>query len=926
MYHIRSLIQSFKRSDARAAGRTPWGALSANLLGTAALITAAMIPAQAIAATTKSARQTISQTKLSAMNGADVNKIDWRQPEMKLRFDLTESDWMDGMDMILSMSPMGSVGKREPVLVSLNNGPPIRLDPRGQSFDARLKFDPAFIRAKGNVITIRTPAPNGAACLTSAHGSWDVNLSKSSIVVRSRAKSRNLYLREFAARLANPATTPKTVAIVARGSDKARFEMLAAQGIALQTPSLPTFRTRAGSSDVEVIIARRDELSPFVSDREILSATGSKISLHKGRPMRLVITGDTDLQVTEAAKSFAAHSLPPVRRRHSSTGEVNFQRGFDDQHIELSKRTRFSELDKGYFAMDWRATPNILTFNVADPSTQSGEILLRLSSSKKIAKDSKVKLELNGKSLGFAALDRRRKTVAFTIPQGSLRGHENELKITPLLNKAATVDSFGQACPGLDDTPGFFIGNGSRIDLKSSGNSPVTELSRLTANGGTFAEAGGINTHIILPARGSKDYAASLKVLAQLAKASGTGWTDASVSRSSADISGKNLLVIGPRAGAADLLGRGPRALSAALNGKSSHGQLIANAATYEKFASADAASTLALYAKKTRPASRIGSGGVAALFPDNNRLIGVISNTPGRSFSSVTQDLLSPKQWNKLRGSVSRWNSKSVLMTQTPINVPLSALPSVNAPKAKGLSIASLNMARLTEGLNDGLTEIAVGWGVLTDNAIASAEDFGASLEAKLAGITNPAPKAPNLYPRPPKLTSEYTENMKQQRAEGRAPLYAELKPPVYVRPSLKTAPLKTELRGLSQPESLYLSGPQKTSWLSGVLAKLKFKSEPRATQRASSPQLSTGQKFNSPDIGVNTGVQPKIKNDGFFNSLKKSSAEKLASVNQVTAGYIIVLFGLLLILSSLLLGLLRPSKGTKPVPHTPLFGTRDP
>jgi hypothetical protein len=844
------------------------------------------------------------------------------------------------MDMILSMTPTGNVGKREPVLVSLNNGPPIRLSPRSQSFDARVKFDPTFIRARGNVLTIRTPAPDGAPCLTSAHGSWDVNLAKSSIVVRTRAKSRSLYLRELAERLANPATTPKTVAIIARGANKTRFEMLAAQGIALQTPSIPTFRTRAGRSDMEIVIARRDELAPFVSDRTILSATGSKISLHKGRPMRLVITGDTDLQVTEAIKSFATHSLPPVRRRHSNTGELNFQRKFSSQRVELSKRTRFSDLGKGFYAMDWRATPNILTFNVADPSTQSGEVLLRLSSSKKIAKDSKVKLELNGKSLGFAVLDRRRKSVAFTIPQGSLRGHENELKITPLLNKTPSVSTFGQACPGLDDTPGFFIGNGSRIDLKSSGSSPVTELSRLTANGGVFAEAGGINTHVILPARGSKDFAASLKVLAQLAKTSGAGWTEASVSRSGEDIAGKNLLVIGPKSGAANLVTRGPRSLSAALNGKSSHGQLVSNTATYEKFASADAASTLALYAKKTRPSSRIGSGGVAAIFPDNNRLIGVISNTPGRSFSSVTQDLLNPKQWNKLHGSVSRWNSKTVLMTQTPINVPLSALPKVEKPKGPVPAIPNLDMA----WLNDGLTEIALGWDAVSDYVLVKMEDFGSTVETMLAGGSKLQPKTPQTHPRPPKLTSEYAEKMKRQ---GAAPRSAYAQTPTFERPSLKSLPAKSDviasrepltmkLRGFSRPDTPYSSTGKNSSWLSNLIGKLKrpaagqvshsdsktAEGARRSITQAPNQKTLAGQKFNSPQSGEKMSLHPENRFGKMFAGIKTRSSEKLSGLNQVTTGYIIVLFGLLLILASLLMSLLRPAKRTAPAPHTPLFG----
>jgi len=715
MYQFRSPTELVFGKMARS--------IAVTLLSCAATLSLAA-PTYAAPAQTPQVRQEISQTRLSAMRGSELSRIDWRQPEMKLRFDLTESDWIDGIDLILSMSPQGDVSRRGPVLVSLNNSAPLKMHPYGQSFDARLRFDESFVRAKGNVITIRVPVPDGGPCLTAEHGSWNVNVKKSSIVVRTRAKSRNFFLREVADRLHNPTSTPKTVSILANGNNKTRLEMLVAQGIALQTPEIPNFKTTAGRSDMAVIIARRDQLSNRVTDKGILSETGPKISVHKGRPMRLVITGDTDAEVLYAAQSFSSHPIPAVRRRHASAGEVGFQVPFADRNAALDGKTRFGDLNQTVRAMDMSGTPNTLTFNVADPAVTNGNILLRLSKGKTVAENSKVEVELNGQSIGYTTLDRRRKSVNFAIPEGALHGFENTLKIIPALEKKPSVETFGQTCPSINDEPGLFIGDGSRIELSENGTSPLSELSRFTADGGLFANAAGANTHIVLTARGQNDIGASLELLAKLAKTSGTGWTNATISRKAADSGSKNVLVIGPNPARTGLLDDAPRSLGAALKGKSSTGSMVRNFGNYEKFASADAAKTMQIYAAKSRAKSRIGSGGVAAIFPSGPRLIGVVSSTPGRSFSSVTQDLIEEDQWNNLSGSVSRWNSKTVLMAQTAIPT-----PQINLPDTTQTLLPRFEIAWLEDSMQEALIKL----GDLGDAASVKFADMRSSLEMRL-------------------------------------------------------------------------------------------------------------------------------------------------------------------------------------------------
>lgn len=868
MYQFRSPIRFDFRPKLRG--------VAASLLGSAALVAAAS-PAFAAASQAPSTRQEISQTRLAAMKGSEVTRIDWRQPEMKLKFDLTESDWIDGIDLILSMTPQGDVSRKGPVLVSLNNGAPLKMYPYGQSFDARLRFDESFIRAKGNVITIRVPAPDGAPCLTSDHGHWDVNTKKSSIVVRTRAKSRNFYLREVTERLQNPTTAPKTVSLLAFGGQIARLQMLAAQGIALQTVEIPNFKTTAGRTDMEVIIGRRDELSPRVSDRDILSENGPKISVHKGRPMRLVITGDTDGEVLKAAQAFATHELPAVRRRETSSGEVSFQTAFADNNMVLEGKTRFSDLNQAIYTMDWRGKPNTLTFNVSDPSVKSGNILLRLTSGSKISDDSRVEVELNGQSLGFTALDRKRKSVNFKIPEGALHGVGNTLKIIPQLEKNRTVETFAQSCPSMDDLPGFFIGDGSRIELSANGKTPLSELSRLTSDGSVFGAEQGENTHIVLTAGSRNDIGASLEVLAKLAKTSGTGWANATVSTTANDAGSKNLLVIGPNAARTGLLGDAPRALTAALNGKSASGQMVRNLGDYEKFASADAAKTLQIYAAKTQTKTRIGSGGVAAVYPDSQRLIGVISNTPGRNFSSTAKDLTEDEQWNRLSGSVARWNSKTVLMAQTAIPTPYLTQPN-SVPDI----LPRFDMAWLEDSLLDASVKLADMGDAASDKTAALWD----GVQQRLAGaIPAEGGRAKTQAP-------IYVSNKAQNPADVRPtlPVYTLAKPSEAL--ALKTASFVSPLRGFSQPDWGVKADSRAPKWITDLLS--KFQNKDKASRHVSKVKAPAQKTL---ETAAGTRANP---------------IEKLSQLTDRNFGFVGVLMSLSVLILILLLSMVRPSRRT--------------
>lgn len=631
------------------------------------------IPYAAHAAMTSSqGRDIVYKTKFNEVNGIKSAVLDWRNQSVEFTFDMEDADWTDRLDLFLSADPMGRVSSRTPLMVQFNNGKPLPIVTRGQGFDTRIKLDEAKIRPRRNKIKFTYKTPSGEECLLPEHGGWQLNFKESFIVVKARAKSRNFYLREIEARLSNATTAPSSISILARGQNTAKLQALAAQGVGMRMKNIPEFKTTKSNSEFEIILGRRDELYGWVSDDKILQDTGPRVSIHEGRPMRLVITGDTDSEVMETASAFATRLLPATKRRITNLGEMSFQSAFKNKKQAIKGTKKISDMGGTYFEEGWGPNAKQIEFDIADPSVSKGEILLRFARNKNTDKNSRVSVNLNGQSLGYTKLDKARKSVAFEIPEGALQGSDNLLTITPELSMAnASGCNYKQALPG------FYLGTGSKIKIETPHASPVAELSKFTASGAPFAEEQGKDTLVVLPAGSSRDYGASLKILAKLANTSGGGWIDADYMRSTSYTAltpEKNILFIGPSTTFKGPLRRSaPKGLTSALKGNvlTSKGRKIAS---HDIFASNNELETMRIYAARQNKAGRVGQGGVAALYPSplaSGKVMGVITNVPGSSFSRAASQIIKPNHWNSLEGSVARWNNSNVLMAQTALPVP---------------------------------------------------------------------------------------------------------------------------------------------------------------------------------------------------------------------------------------------------------------
>lgn len=661
--------------------------ISSLFLGTLAL------PVSANAAVhTPQGRSIVYKTSLSNVDGLEARVLDWRNPSLEFTFDASDTDWTDGVELLLSADPLGKVSRRTPLMVQFNNGKPTPVITRGQGFDARIKLDPARIRPRNNKIRFTYDVPVGSECLLPQHGGWRLDFKNSLVIIKARAKVRNFDIREVDARLRNPMTAPKSVRILARGQNTSKLQVLAAQGIGLRMTELPEFKTATSASSFDIVLGRRDQLSGWVTDEKILNGNGPRILIHEGYPMKVVITGDTDIEVMKTAKAFATHRLPSAYRETTSLGEMAMQPYLEAPNLRVNGTEKLSNFNEGFFENSWGPRPQTLTFDVRDPAASSGELLLRLAKNKVVSENSRLSVSLNGKSLGYAPLDKSRKSVAFKIPEGSLQGTGNKLSLTPELAVKP-----GTACNFTQELPGFYLGDGSKLTINEAASSPVAELSTLMATGAPFSSEKAANTVVILPSKSSRDYNASLKVMAKLAQSSGHGWTEANYLRTAnltAIDSDKNVLIVGSNTGLnRRIKDTAPKGLQSALKGLSFSG--TGRVASIDRFASSDPNTALSIYAQNQSSANRIRNGGVAALYPSPlgaGKVMGVITNVPGRSFSNVASQLIQSTAWNKIEGSVARWDNRKVIMAQTAMTVPGFVSPKADSVKLGGLNLPNFD------------------------------------------------------------------------------------------------------------------------------------------------------------------------------------------------------------------------------------------
>ncbi|MCF6274719.1 MAG: cellulose biosynthesis cyclic di-GMP-binding regulatory protein BcsB [Robiginitomaculum sp.] len=637
--------------------------------------------AQAAVTATKTAKNPtyILKSSLSDMSKRDSAILDWRTQEYELAFDLPANDWYESLDLFISAYPEGQVAQGTPLLISYNGAKPVPIYGRASRFDAHIRMDTSRIRLSRNSIKISYQTPRNADCLTPANGQWVIDLSRSKLVAKARAKNRQMNIAEIEQRLAHAMTAPKRVGITAIGSHKLAYEALAAQGIAQRMSFIPEFKLGSGLSDMQFIIGTHDDIRPLLNDKSILDTQGAKVLIDSGHKPQIVLTAETEEQVLELVRAFATYHLPKARRGSISMHELYSGALFAPQAIVSAGHYKLSDIGTPVIAPTWRPDVSKLNFNVVDPHATSGVLTLKVLSAKDINPQSRLSVKLNGQAIGYTHLNKSSKLVEFNIKPGMFTAVGNTLTIAPDIQPSGSAT----VCQSQQYVPTVLVSNASKFRLTTSRSSHLTDLSRLAASGAPFDN----NSTLVLTGRTLKDRLATLNMLAYAAQQFGPKWTGAdyvSELPAKSDLD-RNILIIGPNPIIdSALYSAAPKGLKIALGKTIRSKQKNLNIVDTDRFASSNAEQTFKLAAGQDRGA-RLDSGGLAAMFPSpyaNGRMVGIISSDRPAKFASALNAITTNNYWNGLQGSVARWDKNTILMAQTATPLPASFGLSETAPK----------------------------------------------------------------------------------------------------------------------------------------------------------------------------------------------------------------------------------------------------
>lgn len=603
-----------------------------------------------------------SSAGLDAITSQNESVLDWRSPNIDITFDMPGGDHARSLVLKLAATPQNGVSASTPLLISLNGSKPVPVHSEGYQFDAEIVLPQTRLRPRANHLTISYKTPSGADCLLPGHGQWTIDMARSSLVIKARGNARAYHIGEVEPRLSSPFTAPQDIAIIARGEPSLTYEAMAAQGIGLRMGSAPHISLSRRDAPFSIYIGTRADLSALnLKAPKLMSRSGPAMGLSQTRPMQLILTGDTDAQVTALARAFARHRLPVLGVESISLTQLTVQPLLTHAPMRAGETRSLSALGSTEFANVYRPKPARLFFHTEDTRQGPGQITLKLTRNAATASASRVDVNLNGQRLGYAVMDQASKTVGFDIAAGQLRPGRNEIAIAPKLEPVSTGCTAAGASPGVGIDPSSTV----RLGAPPAAHS----LSAFTAGGSLFVDGEGIQTVVMLPARPG-DRAAALRVLAMSAAQSGRVMSRAQYRGANAPLgSAAHIVAILPAGDIPEALRIG--APSAFRTGLKRSTLSLSEGMSPVNIAGMDERAAFAMAANS--PQQRIQMGGLAAIYMlDNGQNVLALSAAPGVRFDQVIPMLARPQHWAQLSGSVTRWNSNRVVSVQAGgINVP---------------------------------------------------------------------------------------------------------------------------------------------------------------------------------------------------------------------------------------------------------------
>ncbi len=667
-------------------GKIVIGFISLALVGVLGLTASSAFAASYTSVKFQKNPRIVLKSNLAEIAGHNETRLDWARQATVLNFDLPRHNWYEKLDLFLSVYPEGKVAKGAPVEVSLNGGQPIALYGQGAAFEAHITLDTGRIQLQDNRLTIRYKTPAGKTCLSPAEGGWVVDMKRSRLVATTRPKKRAMQIVEVEQRLAHAMAAPKRVRIIATGDNHTELEALVAQAIAERMKFVPDFKLASGPADMKLLIGTSADLNRHIKNKAMLHKNAPIAFMDSGLTPTLVLTAPDEAGVLRLARAFALYHLPSVRRNAISIGEFYTAPRLEPVKLVENGTYALSSLGNPVLETSWRPEPVDIRFNAKTDETTRGVLTLKILSAKDINPASRVRVSLNGRSLGYTNLDKSTKNVEFAIRPGLLKASDNHLSIKPSLIPGAE----GMSCAARQYIPTVLVSGKSRLKLESPAVTPKADLAGLASGGAPFDR----NTTIVLTGRSLVERQAALKFLATAAQKFGPRWVSADYVRAlpRGAALDSNLLIVGPKAlPDAALLKTAPRAFRLAVGRKAAAPGQASGVQTFGQYASNNEAQVVKMAAAQVR-ARRMGRGGIATVFPSpyaKGRMVGIISADKPSDFTAAMQALAAKGFWNGLKGIVVRWNRHTIMMAQTALPLAGEYSSSAKAPrKTNGLLV----------------------------------------------------------------------------------------------------------------------------------------------------------------------------------------------------------------------------------------------
>ncbi len=609
---------------------------------------------------------TAKTQKLSAslkdITGKDELILDHATGKAEFTFDIPAGDYASDIRLKIRALPQGNIDGNATIMVRFNSGKPVPINSRGNGFSAEIALSGARVRSQNNTVSLTYTGAEAGICSDKNHGKWVIDLESSRISADVRSKGAGYQIAHIEPRLAHPMTAPRTVAIIAKGDDKAALEALAAQAIGLRVKDIPTFKLRDSHADLKIYVGTRAQLGRLIKSSEIIADENPVIGIQSvSRRPQIIITADNQADLKALVQSFAYAHLPRSRRARVSLSQMSVQMPFSyETATPVKGRRSWTDLGASNFSSGLNPAPEKLTFKVQNAQMSTGELRLGLSKSSDIADGSRVSVALNGAPLGYTKMDKISKIVAFPFPAGSLLSGKNVITVTPDLIA-------GEACTAASLLPPQLLVTTNSALLIETPESGLLDLGSFAAAGAPFSDAAAGLTDVYFTG-GEADRAAALKILAKAAQTSGEGWTAARfLTRAPESLdSSRNALVLGPLpTSKLAMLSGAPRAFQDAMRGRL---PVPAAQTARAKVAGANADQAFALAARKINTAPRTGAAGIAAVYAGqkSGSAIGVISTPRPRDFAGLANALVQDPNWSNLSGGVARWDRTAVTLLQT--------------------------------------------------------------------------------------------------------------------------------------------------------------------------------------------------------------------------------------------------------------------